>query len=182
MRQFSYKYKIILLVVGWLALAGLLFGYIFGILSQGSQNKVTEIIAKKKEVMDLQAEQRSYQLAKNDLDQLASKDLQPDDFFSRDTSLVNEVRELESLAERNNLEINFGLAGMATSLGKAKTSAELLIAPYTMNLEGQFSNVVTFLQSVEYLSFITHLKTVSVSSTSGGEVNASFSSVFYLKK
>ena len=181
MTKFSYKYKIYIVVAVWVVVSAVLFGYVFDLINNGSQATVDEIVTKKKELLELQAEQRSYQLGKTDLQQLEKKELQPDNFFSSDTSLVREISTLENLAVSNNLKITIGIGGTSNALLKAKTASELLLAPYNMSLSGSYSDILNFMQSVEKLGFITHFKTLLVAN-SGQTVTASASAIFYIKK
>lgn len=181
MTKFSYKYKIYAVVAVWVVLVAALFGYVFDLINDGSQATVTEIVAKKKELLELQAEQRSYQLGKTDLQQLAKKELQPDNFFSSDTSLVKEISTLEDIANQNNVKITIGIGGTSNVLLRAKTASELLLAPYNISLSGSYLDILHFMENVEKLGFITHFKTLLVAN-SGQAVTASASAIFYIKK
>ncbi len=182
MMKLSYKYKIVVLVGVWLVASFILIFYVFGWINQGSQKKIAEILELKKEQMELQAEQTSYQLAKSDLELLEKKDIKPENFFSKDTSLVNELRTIEALAEKHNLVLTLSIAGTANTLGKAKTSGELLLVPYSISLGGEYVDIVNFLKSMEKLSFITHLRTVSFGATGQGKASLTTSALFYIKK
>lgn len=182
MNKFSYKYRIYALIVCWIAAVGILFGYFFGLLNTRNAAKVEELVVKKKELLELQAEQKSFQLGKADLENLEKKEIKPENFFSKDTSLVKEIQSLENLAASNKVKLNLGISGTSTSLTKAKTTSELLVVPYSMQVEGTYSDVVRFMQGLEFLTFITHARVLSIQATTNGSVSATLSMMFYIKK
>lgn len=182
MKKLSYRYKIIILLVTWLLLVGILFGYVFGWLKSLNEAQVQDILAKKKEQLELQEEQRSYQLATIDLEELEEKQLQPAEFFSKDTTLVKEIKTLEDFAALNGIQITTSISGTVTSLKKAQTSTELLIAPYTVVITGSYNSVLAFIHGMEYMGFITHIKQVSMQSVGNGDVSATLSSQYFIRK
>lgn len=180
MKNLSFKYKIYILLGAWLVIVVAFTAYIFDYVDKKNQAEVEGIVAKKKDLLELQAEQRSYQQGITDLELLSKKEVLPSNFFSSDTSLVNEIKTLENLAEVNNLKITITIGGTANTLPKAKTSSDLLVAPYSLNLTGNYLSVLNFIRSAENLSFITQFKNVNIQN-SGPETSASINSVFYIK-
>ena len=64
----------------------------------------------RKDLANLKAERESYRLAKEDLEALANKTYQPVDFFSKDVSLVTEIKTLEALGEQ--MGVTMQLSGL----------------------------------------------------------------------
>jgi Tfp pilus assembly protein PilO len=109
--------------------------------------------------------------------------VQPEDFFSRDITLVKELEVLEGLKQRFNVQTQIGgISGTVTSAGKAKTTTPLAVIPYSISVTGPLSDVVDFIETLENLSFITNVNNVSVTAADSGKVNASMSADFYLRK
>lgn len=181
MKKISYKYKISILAIVWLVISAIFFGFGFSYVNNNSQAKVTDILELKKEQLELQEEQKSFQLGKKDLDTLREREIQPENFFSLDTNLVKEVSVLEELAAVNDVELTLGLSGKSSTLKKAETVGDLLEVPYSLQLEGSYPNVLNFIASAEKLNFITHFRTLSMLAITAGKVNASISALFYIK-
>lgn len=181
--MFSAKNKIYAIVFLWLVLCGSMFGYFFGIFSKSNQGLASTITSKTQELALLEAEQQSYKQAKTELDKLKHERYQPERFFSKDVTLADEIRTIERVAGDLNLEITInGLRGTLKDHQKAKTKTELYMVPFTLNVVGSFEDVVTFIETLENLHFITNVSTVSVNTASNSEVNAALVANFYLKK
>jgi Tfp pilus assembly protein PilO len=181
--KFGAKNKIMLVLALWVAASFAMVGYFFGILSDANQQTLGEITAQRQEMAQLSAERDSYQLAKQDLTQLQAKALQPEDFFSKDVTLVNEIKTLENLGQKLNVDFNLsGLSGTMVSAPKAKTQSEIFAVPYSINLLGDFSDIVAFIETMENLDFITTLSTLSISSTVDNKVVANLTANFYLRQ
>jgi hypothetical protein len=181
MNFISYKRKVYFSLLILLALAVALFGYIYGLVDLTNQSIADEATARQVQYITMQSEQQSYEAGKRDLAVLSEKPYQPSAFFSRDTSLVKEIRTLEMLA--NQLQINFGLqiAGNVTSAPKIKdTIGEIRAIPSTMVLEGSFENVTQFLDSMEQLHFVIQVKAITITATEGNRIKAVANSIFYL--
>lgn len=181
MNKFNSQTKIYLLLTVWLVLVLFSVFYGFGLVNSVNQIKLNDIQAKKKEQLELEAEQKSYLSGKADLELLAKKTIQPEDFFSKDTSLVREIRELEAAAKRHSLELNFSIAGTSKVLTKAKTKGELLIAPYSLGLTGNYSGLLGFLKEVEDLNYITYINNINLQTSGANKASLSAGANFFLK-
>lgn len=182
MKKTSYKNKIILLSgILVLAIAGL-FGYFFNLLDKSNAAVVDKILIQKKELLELQAEQRNFELSKQDLNLLASRPYKPDNFFSQDITLVKEIKELEGFASATKVDLTLSVAGTIDTAVKAKTVGEIYQIPYTIQVKGRFANIVAFLKTLEKTDYVTHLTSVNVNTVSSSEVNAVFTGLFYIKK
>src|SRR3989344_2036837 len=91
-----YRKKIYILIFSLLVAGGLLFGYGFGLLDQSNAGLADQILVQKKTLLELQAEQTSFEQSKRALDDLLSKPYQPENFFSNDINLVHEIKTIEA--------------------------------------------------------------------------------------
>ena len=107
---------------------------------------------------------------------------QPQDFFSNDLHLVREIQDLEAAGRDSDVTLTLTVAGKVAAAARAPTVADIYIIPYTMQVRGQFSAVVQFLERVEHLAFITQVKALSINAVQQGEVNAVLTATFYIKK
>ncbi len=183
MNKITAKSKIYSALAIWLLVCLAMFSYGFKILDNSNQETQDKILQQNKELAVLEAEKASYEQANKDLSELSQKKMQPGDLFSRDITLVNELKTLESLAQTLGLDLNLsGISGTTKTAPKAQTQGDIVIVPYYMIVNGQFSKVVDFIETAENLPFITHLNGVTISAASGGTVNANLTANFYLRK
>ena len=178
----TYRRKTQVLVLAWLTVIAVLFGYVFSLVDVSNQKILQEIQVQQLKYEQLLAEQKSYLLARQDLDKLATLRFRPDEFFSRDVQLVSEIRMLEELAENLEVDFNIGLAGEAKNLAKAPDTSEELIVPYSLQLSGSFAHMIQYLEVMERLPFVTSVKTINFSPAAAGDVNLSLAAQFYIKK
>jgi hypothetical protein len=183
MKKTSAKNKIILLLLAWLILSVVMFTYFFKLLDGQNQATLDSMAQERKDLAALQAQDASYKQAQADLQELANKPLQPEDFFTSDISLVNEIQTLENLALKYNLKMQLsGVAGTVNSLPNAGTVTPIGMVSYGISLSGDFFQVVNFIESLEHLSFITNPTNISIGAADGGNVSASMTANFYLRK
>ncbi len=167
----------------WLSLSLIMFFYLFSILDITNTQSIKAMEQQNKDLAVLIAERESYIKAKADLQKISKEEIQPDTFFSKDISLVNEIRTLESWAEKLNVKMQLtGVSGTINTLPKAKTLTPIGTVPYSIGLLGSFTQVVNFVEVLENLSFITNVTAVSISNAADGQVNLNLSASFYLKK
>ncbi len=183
MLQMKAKNKIFLALVLWIGLSATIFFYFFDILDQANQKTLNAMAQQRKDLANLKAERESYRLAKEDLDDLAKRAYQPMDFFSKDISLVKEIKTLEALGEQMNVTLQLsGVSGTTATAAKAKTITPLAVIPYSIYLTGQLEQVVKFIEAVENLSFVTKTDTLSINAGENGNVSAVLAASFYIKK
>jgi len=182
-QKLSAKYKIFVVLATWVVVGLILQLYVYKILDKSNVAMVGKIEQQNREMSVLDAERISFEKAQEDLDILAKKPLQPEELFSKDVTLVNEVKYLENLANIIGVDIALsGLSGTVKSASKAKTSGDLIVVPYSMNISGSFSKIVDFIETFENLPFITVLDGMSLTTLGEGEVSANLRANFYLKK
>jgi len=183
MKKLSAKNKIILLGAAWVVVSAAMLFYFFGILDIQNQATVYSIDEKKKELQTLQVQNESYLRAKSDLKQVALEPLQPEDFFSKDVTLVNELKVLEDLKQKLGVQTQIsGISGTVGSAAKAKTVTPVVVIPYGITVSGTLVQVVDFIETLENLSFITNVSNIGITSLDNGKVNATMSASFYLTK
>ena len=183
MKKTSAKNKIILLSLAWLILSAMMFLYFFKLLDGQNQATLDSMAKERKDLVLLQAQDQSYKLAQADLQELAGKTYQPADFFTSDTSLVNEIQALQNLADKYNLQMGLsGISGTIQTLSNANTVTPIAVVPYGISLSGNFFQAVNFIESLENLSFITNPTDISIGAGDSGNVTVGMSANFYLKK
>ena len=179
----SAKNKILGLLAAWLLLTLLMFWFFFGLLDKSNKNALDGMSQQRKDLAVLKAERQSYEQAQADLKRLEKESFQPDNFFSRDTALVNEIQTLERLGNKLNVNMQLsGISGTVSTALKAKTQTSLVQISYNINLDGDLSQVVDFIESLENLEFITNVNRVSITAAEGRRVSANLTAYFYIKR
>ncbi len=183
MKNFSAKNKIIILLAAWLIVSGGMFFYFFKLLDVANTSTLDSMAEDRKNLVVLRAKDKSFKQAQADLQELAAKPFQPEDFFSRDISLVKELQTLEDLGRKYNLKMQIaGVSGTIGTLSKAQTVTQLAVIPYGLTLNGNFYQAMQFLENYEHLNFITSVSAISLSAVEGNDVSMSLASNFYLRK
>jgi Tfp pilus assembly protein PilO len=183
MKPMSAKNKIVIAVVLWLVVSAAMIMYGFNIFSGSNQKMLFQIQESKKELAALQEEKNSYTQAQKDLEQMQKKDIQPSDFFSKDITLVEELKILEDLQESLQIKLTVsGVSGTAGTAPKAKTQSDIVVVPYAISASGPFENILKLVQTLENLPFITNIGSLAVSTGEKGSVNFSTSANFYLRR
>ncbi|MCL5009049.1 MAG: hypothetical protein M1400_01775 [Patescibacteria group bacterium] len=176
--------KIYLTLGIWVVLVAAMFVYGFKIVESSNTEAQAKLSSLSGEMEALKAERDSFNNAKKDLDTLSQKDLQPDNFFSQDVTLVNEVKFFENLSNKLGVKMNLsGPSGTVKSAPLAKSASGVIIyVPYNISIAGTFDQVVEFAQVLEHLPFATQTLGFSMGSISGNQVNATFVGNFYLRR
>lgn len=177
------KTKIILILVGFLIFTVCMFWFGYSIIGNKNKAASDSIATRRVELEVLQREQKSFEQGKIDLSELAKSAFPPDELFSRDTKVVKEIQQMESIAQKYSLDMTLEVNGNVTTAIKVPgTAGELYAIPYNVTLVGAFSNALLFMQAAERLPFITHAKDVSVIVGAADKSNTIITSEFYLKK
>lgn len=172
-----------MLAIAWVVLSASMFLYFFNFLDASNQQIVSSMQQQKKDLASLQDQEKSFELAKADLDKLAAEPMQPDDFFSKDITLVNEIQILEGWNQKLNVSMQLsGLSGTIGTATKADTITPIAQIPYTISIKGSISQVTAFLQVLENLSFVTDVTNITVSAADKNDVSSSLSAFFYLRE
>jgi hypothetical protein len=181
--KLTSQMKIIILLVGFGIFAILMFFFGYGIMAGRTASLADGVAQRRLELDVLQREQKSFEQGKIDLAALDKSSYPPDELFSRDTKLVKEIQQLEAAAQTYVLDMDLRVTGTVKSATKVHgTTAELYSIPYTLNLDGSVDNVLMFVQKMEHLPFITHVKTISIRAVSDDEVKATINPQFFIKK
>jgi len=183
MKNFSAKNKIAVTALAWLILTAAMFLYFFPIMDGKNQAALDGMAQDRKNLVLLQAQDKSFKQAQADLRELAAKTSQPEDFFSKDIALVNEIKTLEGLAAKYNLKMSLsGVSGTVGALPPASTATPLAEIPYGITLNGDFYQAVNFIESMENLAFVTNITGLSIGSADKSNVTVSLNANFYLRK
>lgn len=181
--QSSIKNNIYFAIFSWLLIIAVFLGYAFKKIESSNHARLEELRLLKMEEARLQAEKQSYELAKNDLASITLKELQPEDFFSQDVTLVNEIRRLEKIAQDLGVEMGLsGISGTLKTAWKHTGASEIYLIPFNVSLSGSLADIVSFMEYFENLEFITSVGSANFSSAGSGKLNASFAAGFYIRK
>lgn len=178
----SYKKKISVLIALLAIITVALFAYGFGLTDSANNTLAANILESRKQLEELKSEQRNFQLGKQDLESLLSKPFKPENFFSTDVSLVNEIRTLESVAQAVDINLSLSVSGTVGNAPRAQTVTELKTIPFTMQITGSFDNAIKFLDTVEHLAFITNIQALNVTPATKGQVAMVMTGNFFVKK
>ncbi len=166
-------------IFGLIALAFFLF--VFPFQKNMINNSLLKLLETKKQVQELRQEQKNVQLAKEDLAEISQRTLQPEDFFSRDTTLVREIANIEKITEDLDLDATLAVSGTAKNGLRVEESKDLLGIPYSINLSGRYQDLVKFMEYMENSANLVSMRSVSLNVASGNLVSASIAGAFYIK-
>ena len=179
-KNVSAKNKIIVLCAVWVVVASAMFLFFFKILDGKNREILDGMSQDREDLALLQSESDSYKKAQGDLDLMAQETIQPEDFFSKDVTLVNEIRTLESLNNKYGTQVIF--SGISGTVGPSSGGTSLMEVPYNINIVGSLANAVDLIENFENLSFITKANGVSFTSSGDGKVYVNINSNFYIRK
>jgi Tfp pilus assembly protein PilO len=183
MSNLSYRHKIYITSIILVALALVFFWLVFPRVQKSNAAISGKLFERNKEYQVLLSEQRSFEQGKRDLASFESKPYKPDQLFSRDTSLVNEIKTLEERSSALGLNFVMNVSGTAESAPKVPgTQGSIYNIPYTATVTGSFDNIVTFINYMEHLPFITHTKVLTFTAQSEGGLKATLSANFFIKR
>ncbi len=117
-----------------------------------------------------------------DLSSLNELKVKPENFFTSDATLVNEIKSIEDAAVLTNTELDLAISGTADKAKSIPSLSNLVQVPFTMALKGAYPNVVRFVKYMENRYFIAPISSINISADeeSEGTVIATFQSNFYL--
>lgn len=180
---FNAKIKIFITGILWVLLCVSMPGYFFKILDSSNSVLIEKIATQKKELEELKIEKDSFQKAKTDLENFALQPYQPENFFSNEINVVNELKTLEALGPKLNLNVTMsGLSGTIGGASKAQVEGDIVQLPYNFTIAGPYNKALQFVEILENLDFVIHNSSVSVSPGAGGNVNIILSSYLFLKR
>jgi len=171
-----------MLCIVWAVLTAAMFLFFFRILDASNQQTVDSMTSEQANLAALQGQKQNYEEAKADLDKLAQQPIQPDDFFSKDITLVNEIQTLQDWSQKLSVKMTLsGISGTINSQPKADTTTPLVKIPYAISLVGSLGQVTAYIEVLENLGFVSNVSGLSVSAGDNGTVSASLSANLYLK-
>lgn len=180
--KLTARTKLFAVIIAFVVFAGFMFTYGYGIMEAQNRTQLDTINQKKLELLILEREQENFTQGKKDIAELQSKEYPPQELFSKDTKVVKEIKKLEELASRYSLEMSLSVTGSVETAEEAtEVTSELLIVPYTLQLEGAYQNLQKFLQAAEHTAFINHVTQINVEAEETGMVRANLFSRFYLQ-
>lgn len=183
MLKLTYRIKLFIVIILFVIFAGSMFTFGYGILETKNTTRLDLVNKQKLELEVLMREQKNFEQGKKDLVTLDQKPNPPGELFSKDTKVVKEIRVLEDLAARYNLELTLSISGTTKTATKAAgVASELLVVPYTVTAVGPFPNVLNYIAATEHTSFVNHTEEIQITSLDTGSISAVISSQFYLKK
>jgi len=186
MAKRSYRKKIIVSSVILVALFIAMFAYVYPLLDGKNQKIIDELNGEKAEYNNLQSEKKSFELGQRDLKQIQSRPYQPSDLFKTDKFLVEAVEQLEQGAREADVVFSLQVSGNSTGGSVAakgpKTASNLIAVPYTMEVKGEFGAIVSFLERVEQMPFITHVEGVDFKVASNTSITALLRAQFFIRK
>ncbi len=183
MKRMSYLKKIIILSTFLVLFTGAMFYFVYGFMDQRNENRASQLSQKSLELEVLKREQISFEQGLKDLALLEKATYPPEELFSRDTKLVKEIQQLESVAQLYDLTLSIAISGSTQTAVKIKgTKAELYAIPYVLSLTGDFGNTMLFIQAMEHLPFVTNAKTVSITTSPAEGTTTTINAEFYIKK
>ena len=183
MSKLTYRIKLFIVIALFAIFAGVMFSFGYGILEAKNTARLDLVNKQNLELEVLKREQKNFEQGKKDLATLDQKPHPPGDLFSKDTKVVKEIRILEELAARYNLDLTLSISGTSKNAIKAPgVVSDLLVVPYTVVVVGAFNNILNYVAATEHSSFVTHTQGVQISSLDSGSARATLSSQFYLKK
>lgn len=179
----SSKQKIYIASSVFLVASLLFFGYVFPWIDATNKQLTSAFYKKNIEYKRVEIERQSYALGRSDLAELAKKPYQPENLFTDDTNLVKHIQSLETLSHERGVDFNLEVAGtVSTAMKVHEAKGDIYAIPYTMTLQGSFKSILDFLESMESLDFITHIKTLNITATGDDVLKVVMSANFYIKK
>lgn len=182
MNQTKFQMRIIGSAIAFCILLGLIVLYGFPWLSSLQAGKLSAILEQKKTVVELGQEKTNIEQAKKDLTELRSKARIPEEFFSKDITLVDDIRLLEMRANDSGVDLTLTVSGTLSTAVKAKNTSELFVVPFSVQLKGAFGNVVAYMDFLEHFGTLFTVRNVSIIGAAGDDVTANLVGNFYLRK
>jgi|GEM_PF-2409468 len=112
---------------------------------------------------DLQAQIQSLYAMQQDLDQLSKASVKPDDLFTSDVQLVNEIQHIESIAKSTGNDLKISITGTAKDAQPYRSYSKLYAVPYTISLTGPFPATLAFLHYFENSYFVSPPTAIDIS-------------------
>jgi Tfp pilus assembly protein PilO len=174
--------KIALMIFIWLLLTGAAFTFLFPKMAISLVDLQSSHQQQIDHLKDLQEQVQALQKTQDDLSRLSSQSVKPTDLFTSDLHLVNEIKQIEQYAQKNNLIETLTVSGTADKAAAVQSASGLYQVPYSIVLKGAFPGVIDFIQYLENSYFISPVNGISVIFNSPGNVSATIVSNFYISR
>jgi hypothetical protein len=190
--------KLFLVSAGSLLGIGLIvFMGLFPVLSKVS-NLHQEVLAKKTEALNLEAQIAAYQAARTDLASALKREEITGNFVERE-NLAAVIKKLEQAAVDAGIEQTLTIVdenvGQATAQSQQVAGGEIGIeeVPYSLDVKATYQSLIDFLKYLEHLPHFTEITKINVYSATAssgreqipvhsGRILGTIDSVFFVKK
>ncbi len=174
--------KIYITAAIWAGLTGLVLGVVVPKQQKGLVTLQESNADQIDKLKDLREQVKTLQKIQEDLAKVEQQEVKPNDFFTGDTRLVNEIKTIELFALKSNLLETLTISGTADKATAVQSLSGLAQIPYSISLQGSFPNVVKFIKYLENAYFISPVNALSVTYSEQGSVKATVLTNFYLYK
>lgn len=178
------NYKVILIKwgLGFLVLLVVIVWQGFPMLHRWTDNLSVKVSEIRNQLLQLEGERESFERGREDLKNLENYVYQPSNLFTTDVDLVEELKVMERLATESKVEIDFSVSGTVGEAVQAKTISELYLVPFRLDITGQFSDIVHFMERLEKAKFVMHSQSMNSVYAGSDGVTTSLIGTIYLRK
>ncbi len=148
-------------IFGWLALSGLVLFWALPSFADNLTKLQYDHRTQIDELQKLEEQVRNVNQMQRDLNTLKDKQIQPEDFFTSDIRLVNEIQHIESAARVSGVSESLALSGTADKTQQVPSASNLYAVPYVINLKGSYPSIVAFVEYLENSYFVAPVSAVS---------------------
>ncbi len=182
MTRAQYQQKIGISAALFLVVAIAFVFFLFPWLLGKTAAALDTLFAQKRTVLELRQEQENIELAKKDIERIASQSSFISKLFDQDINLVEKIGQLEAQAARYGVRLNLTLSGTVATASKASTASELYVVPFTMRLSGSYASVVSYVRYVEQAGTVFTVRNTTLSTSGKDEVTVSLVGIMHLRK
>ena len=132
----------------------------------------------------LQAQIQSLYAMQQDLDSLSKAAVKPDDLFTTDVQLVNEIQHIEDIAKISSNTLKVTISGTAKDAQAYPGFSKLYKVPYSMTLVGSFSSTLQFLHYFENSFFVSPIDAINIDNQqalTAGQVKTTIIAGFFIR-
>lgn len=178
----SINQKILSLLGVWVIVTGLSFSVIYPRVIKGISDLKLTFAAQIAELNELRDHAKSLQEMQASVIKLEEEEIQPDEFFTSDTELVQEIKHIESIATVTNNRLVLNISGTADKAAAYPAKTALSQIPFTITLRGNFPDAVRFIQEFEQSYFLPPVNGLNITVGEEGVVTTTIVSAFIVQK
>jgi hypothetical protein len=178
----SINQKIGIHVLVWVVLTAFAFMYLFPFAVKGITDLQIKYAKQIIALNELRDNAKSLQRMQQDINSMEKHEVQPEQFFTSDLQLVNEIKRVEAIAAASNLTLGLSLAGTTDKAANYPSASGVSQVPLTMLLRGTFPDSIRFLKAFENSPFIAPVNGISFTKGEEGFVNMTVVSNFLIHK